>query len=245
MSTGANLPFRRIADLYRARIIAGEYGEGDRLPPITDIAAEQHVAPATVTSAMRQLQSEKLVTITRRGTVVSAPRGLHTPDDRLKISRGAAAPGEVETVREAGVIPFGDEYAYVAGHLNDDAAGHVVRREKVISQLGKPIGLAVTWYPVRYIPTVPELAVPAPIAGGETSLIAERTGKRVIQGEDFWEGRGARDDREADAVGVAIGDPILAGAWLWRDPDGDVIEYGETVLISKRAIRYEYELTHP
>lgn len=234
--------FRQVADHYRAKIAAGEYVEGNQLPSIRQIASELGVSPNTATGALRQLESEKLIRITQRGAFVDAPRAAHTPADRLRISRGGPAPGEVETVREAGVIPFGEQYAYVAGQLGVDPIGHVVRREKILSQGGQPTGLVVTWYAVAFVAVVPELAVPASIEGGEAALIGERVGKRVVQGEDFWEGRGARDNRESDAVGISVGDPILAGAWLWRDRDGGVIEYGEIVSLGKRSIRYEYEM---
>jgi GntR family transcriptional regulator len=241
MSPG-NLTFRQIADRYRAKIAQGEYRQGDQLPSVRDIAAELGTSPGTASSALRQLESEQLIKISRRGAFVAEPRAVHAPADRLRISKGGPAPGEVETVREAAVIPFGEQYAYVAGCLGaESSTGHVVRREKVVSQAGQPLGLVVTWYPVALTAAVPELAVPAPIEGGEAALIAERTGRHVVRGEDFWEGRGARDDREAHAVGVDVGTPILAGAWIWRDDAGGVIEYGEIVSLGTRVIKYEYE----
>jgi GntR family transcriptional regulator len=242
VNTGA-ATFRAIADHYRAKITAGDYRQGDKLPSVRSIAAELGVSPNTASGALRQLQSERLIRITHRGAYVDAPRAMHGPADRLRISRGGRAPGEVEHVREAAVIPFGEQYAYVAGCLGaETTAGHVVRREKVISHAGRPLGLEVTWYPVSLMAAVPELAVPTSIEGGEAALIAERTGRRVASGEDFWEGRGARDDREAAGVGVDVGSPILAGAWIWRDRAGDVIEYGEVVSVATRVIKYEYEL---
>jgi GntR family transcriptional regulator len=245
MSPTAGPGFRRIADHYRAAIASGEYREGDKLPTYAEVVTQFKTASSTVTSAMRQLQAEKLVTITQRGTFVAAPRAVHTPADRLRISRGGIAPGETEAVREAGVIPFGEQYAYVAGQLGVEESGHVVRREKILSHAGQPLGLAVSWYPVAFIAAVPELAVPAPIEGGEAALIAKRTGRYVTNGEDFWEGRGARDEREAGGVGVEVGAPILAGAWVWRDRAGDVIEYGEIVSLGTRVIKYEYEYEVP
>lgn len=241
---GEGPPFRRVAAYYRSAILAGQYGAGERLPSHASIAAEHGVSIGTAGNAMRLLASEGLVTIGtgQKGTTVAPLAGATTAADRLRLYRGERPPTDLETVREAGVIPYGEQYAYVAGLLGEDDDGHVVRRESLFSQGGRPVELVVTWHPVSLLPAVPELAVPEPIPGGEGALIAQRTKKAIHRGEDFWRARGARDLREADALSVDIGTPILAGAWLWHAESG-VVEYGEVCSLADRVIRYEYEIT--
>lgn len=234
--------FLRVAEHYRAAIARGEYSPGDRLPTAPEIAAQHDVSADTARAAMRLLAAEGVVITTTKGTKVAPLSGATTAADRLRLYRGERPPTDLETVREAGVIPYGEQYAYVAGLLGEDDDGHVVRRESLFSQGGRPVELVVTWHPVSLLPAVPELAVPEPIPGGEGALIAQRTKKAIHRGEDFWRARGARDLREADALSVDIGTPILAGAWLWHAESG-VVEYGEVCSLADRVIRYEYEIT--
>lgn len=234
--------FLRVADHYRAAIAQGEYSPGDRLPTAVEIASQHDVSADTARAAMRLLAAEGVVITTTKGTKVAPLNGASSPADRLRLYRGERPPTDLETVREAGVIPYGEQYAYVAGLLGEQDGGHVVRRESVFSQGGRPVELVVTWHPVDLLPVVPELAVPEPIPGGEAALIAQRTNHAIRRGEDFWRARGVRDSREADALGVDIGAPILAGAWLWHAASG-VVEYGEVCSLADRVIRYEYEIT--
>lgn len=70
----------------------------------------------------------------------------------------------------------------------------------------------------------------------------ERVAYAIEASEKVAQAWRARDAREADALGVEIGAPILAGAWLWHAASG-VVEYGEVCSLADRVIRYEYEIT--
>jgi GntR family transcriptional regulator len=63
----------------------------------------------------------------------------------------------------------------------------------------------------------------------------------VVHGEDHVHGR-ASDQREASALGLPVGSPILAGAYIWTDAEGTVLEYGEFCFPPRRAIRYDYDV---
>lgn len=54
-------PYRQAADDLRKRISKGEFGPGERLPSIRDLAAEYGVAPQTMQNALRELRNAKLV----------------------------------------------------------------------------------------------------------------------------------------------------------------------------------------
>ena len=77
--------------------------------------------------------------------------------------------------------------------------------------------------------------------GGPAEVIATITGRHVTHAQDHLEGREA-DTREANALGIPVGSPILAGAHVWSDKEG-VILYGEWVMPPKRVVSYSYEVT--
>ncbi|MGA2831121.1 MAG: UTRA domain-containing protein, partial [Streptosporangiaceae bacterium] len=72
-------------------------------------------------------------------------------------------------------------------------------------------------------------------------VITTVTGRHITHAQDHLEGREA-DTREAAALQLPVGSPILAGTHVWSDQDG-VILYGEWVMPPKRVITYSYEVT--
>ncbi|WP_226781718.1 GntR family transcriptional regulator [Oceaniglobus trochenteri] len=69
-SGGAPL-YRQLADLLRARIAAGDWREGDFLPPIEQLMDDFHVSRVTVRDAIKLLSRDGLVSPQRgRGTIV-------------------------------------------------------------------------------------------------------------------------------------------------------------------------------
>jgi GntR family transcriptional regulator len=72
--TAASPPHRQIAAWLRARIEAGEFGPGQRLPTERDLMQQLGVAATTARRAMRVLAEEGLVVTTPgRGTHVARP----------------------------------------------------------------------------------------------------------------------------------------------------------------------------
>jgi DNA-binding transcriptional regulator YhcF (GntR family) len=64
-------PFERIADQYRRAILSGDLRPGERLRSVKDLAEEHGVSSTTVRHALSQLQVEKLVHTSPRGTFVT------------------------------------------------------------------------------------------------------------------------------------------------------------------------------
>ena len=65
-------PFQQIRDQVADLIITGALREGNRLPPVRQLAADLELAPNTVARAYRELEQERLiVTRGRRGTFVA------------------------------------------------------------------------------------------------------------------------------------------------------------------------------
>ncbi|MGH8398504.1 MAG: winged helix-turn-helix domain-containing protein [Gammaproteobacteria bacterium] len=66
MSSPGELPSERVARELRARLDAGEWGPGGRLPSIGTLTAEYGVSRATVVKALKVLISEDRI-VTRSG----------------------------------------------------------------------------------------------------------------------------------------------------------------------------------
>jgi GntR family transcriptional repressor for pyruvate dehydrogenase complex len=66
-----------VADSLRARILAQEFGDGDYLPKQEDLVREYRVSLPSVREALRELETEGLVTVQRGkvgGSIVHVPR---------------------------------------------------------------------------------------------------------------------------------------------------------------------------
>jgi GntR family transcriptional regulator len=239
-------PYVQVMNYFRERILDGTLSEGDRLPPVTEIAPEWGIAHATAARAISQLQIEGFVRTSPRGTFVEPLRaGSTTPRDRMTRVRRTgttASTAEHEIVRVAELIRAP---VYVADLLDIDPAGQVVRRETVTvagrRPRAEPVALTVQWYPPHLAGLIPDLLETRPMPG-LIGRIEEATGSTLVHGEDHFHGR-ASDAREASALALPTGTPILAAAYLWRCQDGNVLEYGEFCLPPRRTLRYDYEIT--
>ncbi len=231
----------QIANHYRDAILAGELSPGDRLPSINDLAKQWHVARETAAKAISRLQVERAVYSTPMGTFVSSDDHItRTPGDRIRAARpGRPINGEHVTLNEAHIVLAPN---YVAELLGVDPGSMVVRREEVTSLHGKPRMLSVDWIPTTNVMAEAELLGP-PTPEGPAHVIESLTGRRVTHAQDHLESREA-DTREASALDIPVGSPILAGVHVWSDGDG-VILYGEWVVPPKQVVTYAYEVTAP
>lgn len=232
----------QIANHFRSQILDGELAPGDRLPTIAAIADEWQVSAGTVSKALSWLQVEGAVWASPEGTFVSGNDTLsRTPGERIRAPRPARARnGEVVVVNEAHIVTAPD---YVAGLLGMEPGSQVVRREEVTSLRGHARMLSVDWVPADDVRLAAELTSDQPIQGGPERLIADITGRRVTHSQDHLRGRAA-DAREAGALGLRVGTPILAGVHVWSDPEGPIM-YGEWVMPPDQVIMYEYEVSEP
>lgn len=232
-------PYVQIANHYRDRILSGELAPGAKLPSLADLATEWDVAPNTAAKAIGQLQVEGAIYTSPRGSFVADKDVVATTPAQRAGARGTRRTRpETESVRvtaaESVVAPN-----YVAELLSLDAGTLVIRREEITYSRAVPVMLSVDWVPASDVMEAAELLAQEPVAGGLLRAIHRATGRTVSHGEDHLRGR-ASDAREADALRIPVGSPILAGVHVWSDNDG-VLVYGEWVLPSDHVIRYDYE----
>jgi GntR family transcriptional regulator len=230
-------PYVQVTNHYREMISRNELSEGDKLPSIRDIAEAWGIAQTTAAKAVNQLTAEGYVRTSPSGTLVTRRRA-NSPQERIlstKRTRSIRHQGEESEIRQSAIQKAPD---YVADILGLDRGSQVLRRERVTYRGGDPIEISVTWMSPQFAEAVPELLNCAPVQGGTVRAVEEATGRRVTHGRDYIESRSA-DEREAEAIKVPIGAPILAATNVWSDKEG-VIEYGECVMPAKRVISYEY-----
>jgi GntR family transcriptional regulator len=232
-------PYAQIANHYREAIASGELQPGARLPSLTELAETWGVAPNTAAKAIGHLQVEGAIYTSPRGSFVADGDVItRTPNERARGRTrrilGAAAEGVTVTAADIVAAPN-----YVAELLGIDIGALLIRREEITHKQGRPIMLAVDWIPALDAMESADLTGRKPVEGGLLQRVERVTRRTVTHGRDHIRGR-ASDGREADALHLPVGGPILAGVHVWSDDDG-VILYGEWVLPPDQVISYEYQ----
>ncbi|MFE3523779.1 GntR family transcriptional regulator [Streptomyces sp. NPDC059161] len=232
--------FTKIADHFRERITSGELEPGARLPTNREIAGSWQTAAATVSRALQALQVEGYIRTTPRGTFVEDdPVWTLTPKDRLeRVQRVKSflAEGETSRVTAAELVK---PPLYVADILDLEDGDQAVRREWLAGRGKTRTVFAVIWYPAPFAALVPDLLNTSPGRNhGLTARILEATGRTITHARDDMHAREA-DAREASALALPVGAPVLAGVHRWSDAEG-IIEYGEWCLPPRFTIGYEY-----
>lgn len=244
-ATRVDPPYVQVMDHYRQQILDGELTEGDKLPAVTEMGREWGVSPATAGRAISQLQVEGFVRTTPQGTFVQTLKPIgDSPRDRMARVRRT---GTIASAAEQEVVRFAERIrvpVYVAELMGLDPAGDVIRRESVATAGRKPqaepVALSVAWFAPELAEAVPELLSSRPVPG-LIARIESATGRVAVHGEDHLHARDC-DAREAAALGLPVGAPTLAGAYIWTDAEGAVLEYGEFCFPPRRTIRYDYDI---
>ncbi|MDW6062139.1 GntR family transcriptional regulator [Streptomyces sp. FXJ1.4098] len=68
---GSDHPYMRVAERIRRSILDGALKEGEKLPPVRELARREGVSVATLGRSLDQLQVEGYITTSRRGTFVA------------------------------------------------------------------------------------------------------------------------------------------------------------------------------
>ncbi|MFJ9691572.1 GntR family transcriptional regulator [Kitasatospora sp. NPDC101183] len=232
--------FMRIADHYRRLILTGELDPGTKLATQRELSKTWGVSIATVTGAVQQLVVEGYLLTSPRGTFVAdEPEVTSAPRDRLlHVQRVRSSLMDHETsivtVAELKVPPL-----YVQELFGLDPGDQLVRREFVTGRGKNRTMYQGVYYPAEFAALVPDLLSTAP--GTNAGLLAKvlaATDRTIRHARDDMHGRSS-NAREASALGISVGSPILAGVHRWSDERG-VIEYGEWCIPARYTIGYEY-----
>lgn len=226
----------QIANHYRDAILNGDLKAGERLPAVTEIAEVWGVAAGTAARALSQLQVEGAVYTSPQGSFVADGDVIRrVPSERIKAAKRVKTNGDSVEVTAAEIVTAPN---YVADLFGLPMHTQVIRREEITWHKGHPLMLAVDWIPVDADKALAgELTAPVPMKGGTAHVVQASTGRRIAHWRDHVRGRAA-DAREAGALHLPVGSPILAGTHVWSDDDGVVI-YGEWVMPPDRVVSWE------
>ncbi len=218
-------PYLQVADGIAARIASGEegYRQGDQLPSLEQIAAQEQVSHETAHRAVALLRSRRLVTTTPRvGSFVGAPREIPGPQQLLAGVRFPAA--DRIDVTSAGVVPAPEYVVPILGVTPTGPGGvaWVIRREQVLYEPdGRPLMLMVQWFPGRLDEAVPALAGPGQLPPGDELAMLGQAGRAVTRWTISWETRKILDDgREGPLLDLEPGAYVQAIAYTWGDEQG-------------------------
>jgi GntR family transcriptional regulator len=203
-----------LAEELRARILAGEWQPGDRLPSEPELARRRTVSRSSMRAAITVLEEDGYVS--RRhgsGTYVTARPALPSDLGRnfgvsALISHNGMTPGSAE--ESSGAVPAPAE---VAAALDIEPGQPVSTLRRVRTADGRRVVDVTDWCRVEHL--APE---ELPAAGSIYEALAER-GLAVDHGVATLEPRNA-DDELADRLGVPRGTLLLTVNQVDRTADG-------------------------
>lgn len=230
-------PYQQIADHYRTEIAEGVLAEGQKLPTVAELTQIWGTSPGTAHKALLQLRGEGLITTTQQGSTVTPRRVVPQLAERQR--RTELPVGDQVVITEVGVVPMLPSVGSALG-INADALNmRVIRREAISRSGGTPYKLSVSWLPVHLLDSVPELTSDE-VQPNLVHLIWERANLQTIRGRSHHEARVA-DAREAAALGVTVGDTVLAEAVVYSDGESAILYY-EAVYPSKHVVTSEFDI---
>lgn len=237
-------PYLQVARHLRDKIISGELREGDAVPSAREIVREWDVAMATATKALKTLKDEGIVEAkVGRGTVVSARDTHRSAHDRsLTVMRTGRVypPGHYAKIVEAGLVTAPQR---VANALQVDEGEQAIRRQRTTYDAqDNPLSMSVSWYSGELAQAAPLLTEPDRIRQGTARYVEEQTGRiHALALDRMFFRASAADENEAQQLHITFGSPVLRGRNFYRDTNGDVLEYGESVALADLEVSLEYD----
>lgn len=238
---GAQLPSRRVANLLRDAITAGDLAPGAKLPSERVLAAEHGVARNTAREAVRQLADEGLVTAEHgRGVFVrNKPRLMRFGAERYSLRLRAETglpPFASEAVKQGRTphveVPSIERVApppEVAERLElDPERDTVVRRENWYYADDEPVQIGVTYAPWPIVEGSP-VADSADLDAGGIYVHFERVGHTVRRVREEVSARMPTPE-EAHGLAVPDGVPVLVVLHTSIDQDGQAFEVTRFVM---------------
>jgi GntR family transcriptional regulator len=213
----------RASERLRRLIAEGELGDGDRLPPESELAALLGVSRSTIREGLRELELKGLVDrVHGRGTTVRAPRVVTGLGRLESLEALAAAQGwscgttAVEIVERP--IP-----APVAAALEVVEGDPGVRLSRVKTRDGSPICEMVSWLPGS---TYTAKSLRRVFVRSITELLAGRTESALAAVSAV-----AASPQEASRLGVEPGAPLVVLFETFLDGDERPICWSRNVFV--------------
>lgn len=227
-----------IASRAEELIAAGDWKEGDRLPPERQLCQEFGVSRATLRQALGELEERGLISRHQgRGTFVTRPRVQLHIDGVFSIRDAMAARGMTMTTRVLKVetIEASRQIAADLACLPGDA---VVYIERLRSGDGEPMVLDTAHLPAQLFPGLADVDLEN---RSLYSILQHDYGRSVAEAQETLEPV-ILTPGECQLLGVPTHTPALLTRRVTVDSDGVVVALGHVLLRGDRS-RYLYKRT--
>ncbi|QES49468.1 GntR family transcriptional regulator [Streptomyces venezuelae] len=241
--------YLQVADALRARIEAGEWPIGAKLPSRARFAQEYSVGQSVAQRAMERLIIEGFLEgRAGSGTYVRRPRKrLRLVRSRQRAGRaGSPFHAEVAGLGRAGSWESRSEARvpapeHIAARLGIAPGDPCVRTRYEFLADGRPVQLSESWEPLALTDRTP-VALPemGPLAGAGVVERMRAIGVSVVRAVEVP--RPARAGREqANLLGISVGDLITEIERTYYDAAGRAVETADIVVADIRSeIVYEF-----
>jgi GntR family transcriptional regulator len=218
--------YEQIAAHFRDEIEGGGLPPGERLPSNRGIAATWDVSTATVTKAMRLLQTQGFIRTTRGGGTVVA-RSSPGASGSIASFAGIVARQDgtqMETVNTFTFANFVPAEPHAAEALQLDVGDEVIKRFRYRrTTAGGPVLMAESWCPGSFGNACPRLLVLEDVAGG-LSAVEAATGHEITSLVERVSAALASDD-QAEFYDLARPSPVIVKDHIWYAEDTPIF-YG-------------------
>lgn len=218
--------YEAIADALRADIAHGRLAPGDPVPSSRALATSRHISRATAQEALAALVRDGLI-YNKAGvgffvtdTPVARPAGSRAGRGRIN----GALPFRILGTPEYVVPP--DRIRSVLALPAGERA--LARTRLLTTPDGQPVSVVTAWFPPDIAAACDLLSGTAPLPGGTTRYVYERTGLRPSTGEDVTTPRLATAV-EAEILGLELPSAVQVVLHQATDPTGRVLVCEEGV----------------
>ncbi|MFE7044360.1 GntR family transcriptional regulator [Streptomyces atratus] len=247
-------PYLAVADALRARILAGEWEIGERLPSRAQLAEEYGVGRNVTQRAMDRLIIKGLL----EGRAGSGTY-VRTPRERLRMVRSRQRERRDGSPSLAGMKERGKAGAWDSHSQTRVPAPEAIAERLAISPGdlcvnthyefladGQPVQLSESWEPMAITDGTPIVLPEAgPLAG---KGVVERMRSIGVDIETVVElPRPARATQaQANLLGISVGDLVLQIERTIHDTDGRPVETADIVIPDvRREVAYEFVVDQP
>ncbi|MEU8938824.1 GntR family transcriptional regulator [Streptomyces goshikiensis] len=240
-------PYLAVADALRARILAGEWEIGERLPSRARLAVEYGVGRNVMQRAVDRLIIDGLL----EGRAGSGTY-LRMPRERLRLVRSRHH--ERQDRRERGRADAWDSHSQVrvpapetiAERLAISSGDLCVHTHYEFLAEGQPVQLSASWEPMAITDGTPiVLPEQGPLAG--KGVVERMRSIGVVISTVVEVPRPARaTQRQANLLGISVGDLVLQIERTIFDTDGRPVETADMVIPdARREVVYEFGVGLP
>lgn len=221
-----------------ARIVAGEFAEGQVLPTEEQICRDYGVSRITVRKALDTLMSQGLI-LRRRGVgsfVAERRRGVHAIHLSGSLDEFLSSASQLRPkVLSLGICPAPSE---IAEDFGLSPRGHVLRLELLSHGEEGPLAHACFYFrqEVDAVLTAEDLSQQEPVI----RTVERKLGVRIARASQVIEAAAAEAET-AKHLGLKVNRPLLKTSRRYYTAEGELIEVAQ-LLYHPERYRYEVEL---